>query len=162
MIKMYGGWTFIFFLLLCIFGLKYKIYTVSVASIGSVIISNNYGQELTELGNKKYADNHEIYETVFYYCLFKILTKIVMVFVYCLIYFMGVVDSKKIHKNIVDKLIKASFPKFYNVVMTGRLMNRLSKDIYNVDRYLPETLLQGFGQFLDIISFTISFILISI
>jgi ABC-type multidrug transport system fused ATPase/permease subunit len=37
--------------------------------------------------------------------------------------------SKNLHHKIVDNLLKASFPKFYNLIMTGRLMNRLSNDI---------------------------------
>lgn len=53
---------------------------------------------------------------------------------------MGIINSKKLHRYIVNNLLRASFPKFYNVIMTGRLMNRLSKDIYNVDYFIPDTL----------------------
>jgi ABC-type multidrug transport system fused ATPase/permease subunit len=53
----------------------------------------------------------------------------------------GIRLSRNLHADIVGKLLKASFPKFYNVVMTGRLMNRLSKDIYNIDLLMVNELL---------------------
>lgn len=46
-------------------------------------------------------------------------------------------SSRKLHKEIVNSLLKASFPKFYNKAMTGRIMNRLSNDILLIDRQLP-------------------------
>jgi len=36
------------------------------------------------------------------------------------------------HKAVIRRLIEASFTKFYNTILLGRLMNRLSKDIYNI------------------------------
>ena len=44
--------------------------------------------------------------------------------------------SRCLHKSIVFKLLRASFTKFYNLITCGRLMNRLSKDIYEIDTLL--------------------------
>lgn len=49
----------------------------------------------------------------------------------------GLSTSRIIHKNVITSLLKASFTKFYNTILIGRLMNRLSKDIYNIDMLFP-------------------------
>ena len=56
------------------------------------------------------------------------------------IVFMAIRNSHLLHFQIIKKLLHASFPRFYNLILTGRLMNRLSKDIYYVDYYLPQYL----------------------
>ncbi len=33
---------------------------------------------------------------------------------------------------MIERLLKASFTKFYNIILMGRLLNRLSKDLYNI------------------------------
>ena len=40
------------------------------------------------------------------------------------------------HKAVIKRLIHASFTKFYNTILLGRLMNRLSKDIYNIGKLI--------------------------
>ena len=45
--------------------------------------------------------------------------------------------SVKLHFNIIFRVLRGSFPKFFNVVTNGRLINRLSSDIYTVDSDLP-------------------------
>jgi ABC-type multidrug transport system fused ATPase/permease subunit len=45
--------------------------------------------------------------------------------------------SKTLHKKIMNSLLNASFTKFYNTILIGRLMNRLSKDVYNIDLLFP-------------------------
>ncbi len=47
--------------------------------------------------------------------------------------------SREIHKKIAHNLLRASFPNFYNKIMTGRLMNRLSNDIYLIDSLLADS-----------------------
>ena len=44
----------------------------------------------------------------------------------------GLKTSKFIHSAVIANLLKASYTKFYNTILIGRLMNRLSKDIYNI------------------------------
>ena len=44
----------------------------------------------------------------------------------------GLKTSKFIHSAVISNLLKASYTKFYNTILIGRLMNRLSKDIYNI------------------------------
>ena len=46
----------------------------------------------------------------------------------------GLKTSKFIHKAVICNLLKASYIKFYNTILIGRLMNRLSKDIYNIGK----------------------------
>lgn len=58
---------------------------------------------------------------------------------------------------ISRSLIKASFPKFYNCIMTGRLMNRLSKDIFNVDTLMFSFLQSSINMFLLCLGFFITF-----
>ena len=48
--------------------------------------------------------------------------------------------SVTLHFNIIFRLLRGSFPKFFNVVTNGRLINRLSSDIYTVDSDLPYTI----------------------
>ena len=50
-----------------------------------------------------------------------------------IIFSMGIKNSTMLHKKIVESLIRGSFPKYYNVTMTGTIMNRFSKDIQKVD-----------------------------
>lgn len=45
--------------------------------------------------------------------------------------------SKLLHEQVINSLINASYTKFYNTILIGRLMNRLSKDIYNIDLLFP-------------------------
>jgi ABC-type multidrug transport system fused ATPase/permease subunit len=61
---------------------------------------------------------------------------------------------------MVFKLIRASFPKFYNVVLTGRLMNRLSKDIYNLDYEIPDSLFNLYNIFSITFASLFNFILV--
>ncbi|CAD8145904.1 unnamed protein product [Paramecium pentaurelia] len=64
-----------------------------------------------------------------------IIIAIVLLNTYYLI--MGLSTSKKIHNSIIFSLLNASYTKFYNTILIGRLMNRLSKDIYNIDLLFP-------------------------
>ena len=50
---------------------------------------------------------------------------------------MGLSTSRKIHNSVIHSLLNASYTKFYNTILIGRLMNRLSKDIYNIDLLFP-------------------------
>ena len=44
--------------------------------------------------------------------------------------------SRNLHRSISENLLRASFPKFYNLTLAGRLMNRLSNDIFQIDQNL--------------------------
>jgi len=60
----------------------------------------------------------------------------------------------------VEKLLLASFTKFYNKIMTGRLMNRLSKDIFVVDDAIAEYFLSLLLICSQVISIVIFFAII--
>jgi len=72
------------------------------------------------------------------FCLVILLAYVIISIMQSYIYFMGIIMSKRIHKKIIERLLLASFTKFYNMIMTGRLMNRLSKDIFTIDVNIPE------------------------
>ncbi|CAD8123428.1 unnamed protein product [Paramecium sonneborni] len=63
----------------------------------------------------------------------------------------GIKTSSIIHKNIFASLMKASFTQFYNQILIGRLMNRLSKDIYNIDMLFPNQIYNLSIQFTNLI-----------
>ena len=52
--------------------------------------------------------------------------------------------SKNLYEIITHNLLRASFPKFYNVVLTGRITNRLSIDIYSIDKMLPDLIMANY------------------
>ncbi|EAR99948.2 ABC transporter C family protein (macronuclear) [Tetrahymena thermophila SB210] len=64
--------------------------------------------------------------------------------------------SKQLHKSIVFELLRASFTKFYNLITSGRIMNRLSKDIYQVDMQVTQDMSSNYynigGLFFSIIT----------
>ena len=74
--------------------------------------------------------------TMFRYCTEDMLRFACASLLFIFLVLRGIQLSRNLHKDIIWRLLKASFPKFYNLVMTGRLMNRLSKDIYNIDLVL--------------------------
>ncbi|CAK61787.1 unnamed protein product (macronuclear) [Paramecium tetraurelia] len=63
----------------------------------------------------------------------------------------GIKTSSVVHKNIFASLMKASFTQFYNQILIGRLMNRLSKDIYNIDMLFPNQIYNLSIQFTNLI-----------
>lgn len=85
-----------------------------------------------------------------------------MALVLSILYFSAIGLSRKIHKKIIYNLLKASFPKFYNVIMTGRLMNRLSKDIYVVDITLSALIVSVFQSLFSVCAVLFSFIAINV
>lgn len=58
--------------------------------------------------------------------------------VYFMIFF--VIASRRIHKYIFSRLIKATM-RFYNTNPSGRILNRFSKDLGTVDEYLPSIII---------------------
>ena len=63
--------------------------------------------------------------------------------------------SKNLYKIITHNLLRASFPKFYNVVLTGRITNRLSIDIFSIDKMLPDLIIANY----DIIIFFVTIVI---
>lgn len=84
--------------------------------------------------NQSLGDNNRQVALIF--CYYDFIKVLIALFIYLYLTIKGIFVSKSLHFQITRSLIKASFPKFYNRIMTGRLMNRLSKDIYNIDTQL--------------------------
>ena len=45
----------------------------------------------------------------------------------------GIRQGRLVHKKMIKSLLYASIPRFYNRVPVGRILNRLSKDLREVD-----------------------------
>lgn len=60
------------------------------------------------------------------------------------IYRSGIKQSSTVHKKMIKGLMYASIPEFYDRVPTGRILNRVSKDLREVD----ENIAFYFGNFL--------------
>lgn len=75
---------------------------------------------------------------------------------------MGIINSREIHAFMADKLLRASFTQYFNKIVSGRILNRLSKDIYIVDYSIPSQLLTIFTSFLSLVSAFLTFILLNV
>lgn len=77
---------------------------------------------------------------IMYYPFIQMPIVLANVFLMTFFLFKGLSTSKIIHQNVLHSLLNASYTKFYNTILIGRLMNRLSKDIYNIDLLFPSEL----------------------
>ncbi|KAL4505153.1 hypothetical protein ABPG72_016220 [Tetrahymena utriculariae] len=83
------------------------------------------------------APKDKQFRVMMLYCLFDTL-RVIFIFMYETFVVLRMLNlSRFLHKSIVYNLLRASFTKFYNLITSGRLMNRLSKDIYEVDTIIP-------------------------
>lgn len=93
------------------------------------------------------------------YCLFFLIANISNSILTIYIYARGLKVSKNIHADLISILVRASFTKFYNVTLSGRIKNRLSKDINVIDNSLPDDInylqTSGFQLISSIIFFII-------
>jgi ATP-binding cassette, subfamily C (CFTR/MRP), member 1 len=53
--------------------------------------------------------------------------------------FTGVKQGKSVHRNIIKGLLYANLIKFFNRVPVGRIVNRLSKDLKEMDEVISST-----------------------
>ena len=67
-----------------------------------------------------------------YYVVISLPIGILQITTFMYFLYKGLKTSKFIHSAVISNLLKASYTKFYNTILIGRLMNRLSKDIYNI------------------------------
>ncbi|CAD8136569.1 unnamed protein product [Paramecium octaurelia] len=93
-------------------------------------------------GNDKLAQqnvSNEEYKKIaqIYYPITQLPVSLAVVLINAYYLLMGLSTSRKIHGSIINRLLNASYTKFYNTILIGRLMNRLSKDIYNIDLEFP-------------------------
>ncbi|KAL4505154.1 hypothetical protein ABPG72_016221 [Tetrahymena utriculariae] len=121
-IKDLGGYIFLFTLLIIFAGF---------------ILSTLYAR-LVIVDVKTDEDANTQYNIMMLYCLYDSLRLVSILFYEQFIIFRMVSLSRFLHKSIVFKLLRASFTKFYNLITTGRLINRLSKDIYEIDMQIPK------------------------
>lgn len=49
-------------------------------------------------------------------------------------------SSRKIHRNMMASLLHASLNEFYDRIPIGRILNRFSKDLINLDEKMSFTL----------------------
>lgn len=62
----------------------------------------------------------------------------------------GLHASKKIFTNMISALVDAPINTFYDVTPTGRILNRLSKDQFNIDTFLIFSLNGFIGQLFQV------------
>jgi ABC-type multidrug transport system fused ATPase/permease subunit len=55
--------------------------------------------------------------------------------------------SRNLHNNLLDRLLRAPIDKFYDKTPVGRIMNRMSTDLSQIDYELLFKLQSSFGQF---------------
>ncbi|CAD8136571.1 unnamed protein product [Paramecium octaurelia] len=105
------------------------IYFVTV--LGCQLVGNKF------MAQEGITDQEFRHLGLIYYPLIQspVIIAIVLLSTYYLI--MGLSTSRKIHNSVIYSLVNASYTKFYNTILIGRLMNRLSKDIYNIDLLFP-------------------------
>jgi ABC-type multidrug transport system fused ATPase/permease subunit len=89
------------------------------------------------------------------YCIYEIANNLAAVSISILLVVVGIKISKSLHKSIIFTLLRASFTKFYNKILTGRLMNRLSKDIYIIDNIMIIRMVIGLYFLLNCTAFLI-------
>lgn len=58
-----------------------------------------------------------------------------------IIFFSGAKQSTSVHKEVIRKLLYASLNNFYNRVPTGRIINRLTKDLSDLDEAITYSFL---------------------
>ena len=68
--------------------------------------------------------------------------------------------SVTLHYNIIFRILRGSFPKFFNVITNGRLINRLSSDIYTVDSDLPYSIDRFTSAFFSFFATLIIFVIL--
>ncbi|EAR99950.2 ABC transporter C family protein (macronuclear) [Tetrahymena thermophila SB210] len=118
--------------------------------LAGFILSNMYSR-LVILDVKNDEDSNTQYNIMMLYCLYDSLRLVSILFYEQFIIFRMVSLSRLLHKSIVYKLLRASFTKFYNLITTGRLINRLSKDIYEIDMQIPKDFATVLNNFATII-----------
>lgn len=89
-----------------------------------VIIKNRPDDEYKELA-------------IIYYPIIQVPVVIANIIIILYFLFRGLSTSEQIHVDVIKSLLKASFTKFYNTILIGRLINRLGKDITNIDYMFP-------------------------
>ncbi|EAR90721.2 ABC transporter C family protein (macronuclear) [Tetrahymena thermophila SB210] len=128
-IRTIGGYKFVlaFFILLS-------------AMVGVSMLSTLTTSNMKNIKDPTQKEKDDQFKLIMYFCMYEFI-KLIIIFAYeSLFVFTMIYLSKFLHNTTVYKLLKASFTKFYNIVTTGRLMNRLSKDIYEIDIFIQQDL----------------------
>ncbi|KAL4435536.1 hypothetical protein ABPG74_020312 [Tetrahymena malaccensis] len=123
-------------------GLKFILafFILLSAMIGFSVLSTLTTSNMKNIKDPTQKEKDDQFRLIMYFCMYEFI-KILIIFIYeSFFVFTMIYLSKYLHNITVYKLLKASFTKFYNIVTTGRLMNRLSKDIYEVDIFIQQDL----------------------
>ena len=128
------------------------IYTIIIMLILMIIMDLSRSAQDLWLGY--WTKNQEPSKNKFYFLIFTLFGVAGCSFTYCKVKVQSncnIRASRKIHKEMVESLIRAPIPTFHETVPKGQILNRFSSDINSVDR-------GGMDSFLNIFSTLISFV----
>jgi ABC-type multidrug transport system fused ATPase/permease subunit len=101
-----------------------------------------------------WTENQEKSKNKFYFLIFTLFGVAGCAFTFCKVRVQSncnIRASRKVHKEMVESLIRAPIPTFHETVPKGQILNRFSGDMHSVDR-------GGMDSFLNILSTIISFV----
>ncbi|CAD8204242.1 unnamed protein product [Paramecium octaurelia] len=114
---------------------KSMMVIIIVFYVGIVMACQLYGNQV--MADDSIPDEEYKRLAIIYYPIIQIPAVIANITIILYFLFRGLKTSEQIHVDVIKSLLKASFTKFYNTILIGRLINRLGKDITNIDYMFP-------------------------
>jgi len=127
-------------------------YTIIIIVVLMVIMDLSRSAQDLWLGY--WTQHQEKSKNIFYYIIFCLFGVLGCAFTYCKVKVQSncnIRASRKVHKEMIESLIRAPIPTFHEIVPKGQILNRFSSDIDSVDR-------GGMDSFLNILTTIISFV----
>jgi len=138
----------------------YKDFLIKIGGIPTIItmlvlmIIMDLSRSAQDLWLGYWTENQEKSKNKFYFLIFTLFGVAGCAFTYCKVRVQSKCNiraSRKVHKEMVESLIRAPIPTFHETVPKGQILNRFSGDMHSVDR-------GGMDSFLNILSTLISFV----
>ncbi|CAD8201638.1 unnamed protein product [Paramecium pentaurelia] len=114
---------------------KWLMVIIIIFYIGIVTTCQLYGNQ--KMADDSIPDDEYKELAIIYYPIIQVPVVIANIIIILYFLFRGLSTSEQIHVDVIKSLLKASFTKFYNTILIGRLINRLGKDITNIDYMFP-------------------------
>ncbi|CAD8122067.1 unnamed protein product [Paramecium sonneborni] len=114
---------------------KWLMFVIIILYLGIVMACQLYGNQ--KMADDTIPDDEYKELAIIYYPIIQVPVVIAGIIIILYFLFRGLSTSEQIHEDVIKSLLKASFTKFYNTILIGRLINRLGKDITNIDYMFP-------------------------